>query len=634
MTSKKVTIAEDSKSGGKNNWNSTIFLLSIKDSNFDSKEFFLVSGYKSPSTPSAIFQGQIGSIMNVAQKSFTKDTIFIGDFNFDPTTSRCTISSILKEYQMISKLNSKEITTNENTQIDVVFTNFDRVICGTYESYFSDHKPVFCTLNAIKPLKINLGKIVKPQLKSIQHHAERINIQAVPILPTIKPLNLNVLTEDYSDKKSLLDEIIDIPDVNDDELYSLQQAAAQTEMDRLNTIVRDITRPGSMLKDLSIDWFVDNLINANREIPFNMKPTVYKQRIERYTEADRTRDDLQFIFSGHWSTVGHYILVHFVAAENVVKIYDSLHGRGTHGRSLELDENAVISRLYPGVRTEFVRPATTQTDGVSCGVFAIAYATTIILGENPANYQLQMNIDHTDQTIVLREHIEKIYLNRSLELFPQSNRFRGFKNPNVACYANSTVQCLFNIRPIVDSILIGPDCELKQIWIDYNNSNTAGLLSVNVLRRKYYHANLNQQQDASEFLLYLLKDEVLSFIDNVFCFEQTIFNHCPGCSFESRGVAQSREITFTLHISNEMLPGSTMTDLINDNFQSQQQWEPIENSKCDVCQSHLMTGTVSQNFNEVIIFVLQIARGDGSKIDNFNLREIVSNQVEIENKRY
>lgn len=155
--------------------------------------------------------------------------------------------------------------------------------------------------------------------------------------------------------------------------------------------------------------------------------------------------------------------------------------------------------------------------------------------------------------------------------------------------------------------MTGPDRELKQIWNRYNNPNTAGLLNVDALRRRYYHENLYQQQDASEFVLLLLS---------------------------SANTTISPEFTFTLRISDQMLPGCTMTDLLNDNFQRQQQWETIEDSECEDCHSRFITRTVSQDFNEVIIFVLQIARGDGSKIENFNLREVVSNQVEIENKRY
>lgn len=85
------------------------------------------------------------------------------------------------------------------------------------------------------------------------------------------------------------------------------------------------------------------------------------------------------------------------------------------------------------------------------------------------------------------------------------NRLRGFVNPNQGCYANSTVQCLLNIKPIENSILNGRDCTLKRVVIDYNDPNITGSLNLSALRLKYY-SNLNQQQDASEFLRYLFQE--------------------------------------------------------------------------------------------------------------------------------
>lgn len=83
------------------------------------------------------------------------------------------------------------------------------------------------------------------------------------------------------------------------------------------------------------------------------------------------------------------------------------------------DEIDVLSRLYPEKHVVFVKPATTQLDGASCGVFAIAYATTIVLGDNPANYHLQLNTANKDKTMELRNHIKDMYLSKKLQLFPQ-----------------------------------------------------------------------------------------------------------------------------------------------------------------------------------------------------------------------
>lgn len=190
----------------------------------------------------------------------------------------------------------------------------------------------------------------------------------------------------------------------------------------LTEIVKEITTPSSLLSDLAVDWFIVNMTNANPNIPFNMTPVLYAQIPKKYKAVSNDRDHLQIVFSGNSKSVGHYILAHFVASENVVKIYDSLYSFGMHGSVLSPSAKNILSRLYPGKRVQFVEPATKQPDSKSCGVFAIAYATTIILGEDPATYQLRLNgrsLRVWDKTMLLRKHIGSMYKSKCLKLFPQ-----------------------------------------------------------------------------------------------------------------------------------------------------------------------------------------------------------------------
>lgn len=85
----------------------------------------------------------------------------MGDFNFNATVSGNTLNKVMQQYQMKCQLGPQEITTNDRTQIDVVFSIFDKITCGVYESYFSDHKPIFCMLNPfrVKQVQIKLDKI-------------------------------------------------------------------------------------------------------------------------------------------------------------------------------------------------------------------------------------------------------------------------------------------------------------------------------------------------------------------------------------------------------------------------------------------------------------------------------------------
>lgn len=73
---------ENSKKDEKS-YNSTVFLYKCKD-------FYLISGYKSPSTPATIFEHQLTTLMNLSKTNAEKTKIHMGDFNFDSTIANNT----------------------------------------------------------------------------------------------------------------------------------------------------------------------------------------------------------------------------------------------------------------------------------------------------------------------------------------------------------------------------------------------------------------------------------------------------------------------------------------------------------------------------------------------------------------
>lgn len=73
-----------------------------------------------------------------------------------------------------------------------------------------------------------------------------------------------------------------------------------------------------------------------------------------------------------------------------------------------------------GTKISFVEPRTLQPDLMSCGVFAIANATSIIFGVNPADYPLLLR-DQGDRTMPLRQHLVQMLRTKQLALFPMVN---------------------------------------------------------------------------------------------------------------------------------------------------------------------------------------------------------------------
>lgn len=102
-------------------------------------DVIVVTGYSSPQTKTSTL-GQI--IESLLIDYYTDKTIFIGDFNVDNSKPNF-LRDIMNIYGFQTIFSESTITTDYASQLDVIFTNFDCMRFGVYESYFSDHKPVF-----------------------------------------------------------------------------------------------------------------------------------------------------------------------------------------------------------------------------------------------------------------------------------------------------------------------------------------------------------------------------------------------------------------------------------------------------------------------------------------------------------
>lgn len=171
---KLVKVSIEKSQPHEKSYSSTVIL-------FECNDFYLISGYKSPNTPPVMFENQLTTLLNMTKAE--KSKIFMGDFNFDPTISNNTLSRIMKKFGLKSRLKSNDFTTNYNTQIDVVYTETENIICGTYESYFSDHKPIYCIRNKEQSNK-NQSQMKPVKLLNIQIKLDRIKVnqdQSKPI---------------------------------------------------------------------------------------------------------------------------------------------------------------------------------------------------------------------------------------------------------------------------------------------------------------------------------------------------------------------------------------------------------------------------------------------------------------------
>lgn len=177
-------------------------------------------------------------------------------------------------------------------------------------------------------------------------------------------------------------------------------------------ILLELETPNQYFSDNTINHFI-TLVRASTT--FDMNDVLFFYFAELYEEC-RNKDDVQILYGGEIgeNKIGHFICIFY--REEIVHVYDSLNKRSLHERQIQ-----IINNRYPNRKDIiFVEPKTTQIDYTSCGPLTIAYATILILGQDPTNYSLKMDSNGTDHSSYLRKHIKTMFESRQLLHFPQS----------------------------------------------------------------------------------------------------------------------------------------------------------------------------------------------------------------------
>ncbi|XP_031638975.1 uncharacterized protein LOC116351067 [Contarinia nasturtii] len=183
-------------------------------------------------------------------------------------------------------------------------------------------------------------------------------------------------------------------------------------------ILSEIKKPNTPFTNETINYFIE-LVRQNHGydmIDVNSYPSPVN-----YPPIRSWKRDIQIIYSDAIQS-GHYICVYYDPDYRTAYIYDSRIENMNYIISEQHD--LIVKNRYPAAinRTVVVSPKTEQYDETSSGPLVIAYATTLILGETPANYGFQMNVENQDKAIHLREHIFEMLQNRRLSPFPRSPR--------------------------------------------------------------------------------------------------------------------------------------------------------------------------------------------------------------------
>ncbi|CAH0390253.1 unnamed protein product [Bemisia tabaci] len=117
-------------------------------------DYGICSGYIPPSTQFSSVKIKFLEMLQVTLKT-KKKVILLGDFNqdvgkFDRNENIC-FENLLNSKNFVTKIDPRESSTNEGTQIDICFSTTACDLTASYsECYFSYHKPIICVLDHIQ----------------------------------------------------------------------------------------------------------------------------------------------------------------------------------------------------------------------------------------------------------------------------------------------------------------------------------------------------------------------------------------------------------------------------------------------------------------------------------------------------
>lgn len=198
------------------------------------------------------------------------------------------------------------------------------------------------------------------------------------------------------------DDDVEILTENRDLLHKLRQDIDVEE------IIVYVSHPTSFLTDSCIDLF-QNILQEHTT--FQCNPASYSAYFKYIEPCCSGRNDLQII-GGNKSR--HWCCLHYDG--KTIWIYDSL--LRCEYVLLSAEEKRYIAKRYPHVSVEHIvlQPVTKQPDRFSCGVYAIAFATTVALGNDPCRTKYSRDI------LQMRGHLVRIFRERRLIEFPCRSR--------------------------------------------------------------------------------------------------------------------------------------------------------------------------------------------------------------------
>lgn len=343
----------------------------------------------------------------------------MGDFNFNVIEKESRFEKYLNTEHHLVKALGDQITANNDTQIDVIFTkNITKYHCNVYETYFSDHKPIFIGVSSDLNSKKNEFELNTSKLRNdcstptLMEQRKRKKVDNVSKLLKIKKKIL-----ESEEEKITQVEVIDVESYDGFDMPIRSNEEIESEL--LRKILGEINTDFKHLTDDTMNRFGELINHHFRE--YNFQPTFYLTDALHRVVSVIDKNDIQFLFQkgATLEAIGHWICIFYRHTENKVLIFDSMNGH-----VLDREHEKSLKNLYPRIDIKqdviFKEIRNEQTNASACGVYSIAYAVTLALGKDPTTLNLKIcYLTDQDESKFLRAHLLKMIRESRISFFPE-----------------------------------------------------------------------------------------------------------------------------------------------------------------------------------------------------------------------
>lgn len=112
----------------------------------------------------------------------------------------------------------------------------------------------------------------------------------------------------------------------------------------------------------------------------------------------------------------NWICIKYNAITKKLYAYDNVFSRwNMNGHITEIQEDIINKQFSDKAGLiHYDESRTPQAKPPGSGIYAMIYATTLLLGEDPAKIQFKLNYDYGDECLFMRLHLLKIFANKRL----------------------------------------------------------------------------------------------------------------------------------------------------------------------------------------------------------------------------